>query len=154
MLQEWDVWEESYDLNRQSGNTTGPYDGFDPSLLITLRVFTIEVADIERLRLARKPLKPAIDMMTLTLLQEVIRHRQREYTQSIAQDVEALQGNVILGRHRMAIEVRLGEKEILASASEYVNQKKREISTGSIPDNAIKHASVTDSHRAKRLRKE
>ena len=115
-----------------------------------LKVFTINEAAIERFKAAKKPLNPSIDLATLVLLQEVTKLRQGDYIKSIAEDVKLLHDNNVPGRSRMAIEVRLGEKEILASTLEYVNQKTRDMLTQSNLGEGTKHTSVSNSPRVKR----
>ena len=115
-----------------------------------MKVFTVDEAAIEHFKAAKKPLKPSIDLKTLVLLQEVTKLRQRDYIKSVAEDVKLLHDNTVQGRSRMAIEVRLGEKEILASTLEYVNQKMQDMPTQSNLGEGTKHASVSKNARVKR----
>ncbi|KAL9102901.1 MAG: hypothetical protein Q9163_001993 [Psora crenata] len=55
------------------------------------------------------------------VLRDVIMQRQRTYATTIAQDAEMLKHNALQKRHRMAVEVRLGEKEILAVGLDNIN---------------------------------
>ena len=148
------MYEESYDLTRRSGDKNDPNNGFDPTLLVMLKVFTIDEASVKRLKTEKKALEPSIDLGTLGLLHEVIRCRQNDYIKSIAEDVKALQDDKIQGRHRMAIKVRLGEKEILALSSDFVNQKRQIISTVLCPSIDAKPTSISASPTTKRRRKE
>ena len=51
------------------------------------------------------------------VLRKIISSRQSAYKTTIAEDAALLADSTVQGRQRLAIEVRLGEKEILALAS-------------------------------------
>ena len=57
------------------------------------------------------------------ILREVLHDRQTQYPTSLMNDVKLLQDKSIKGRHRMAIEVRLGEKRILAEALAHLENR-------------------------------
>ena len=56
------------------------------------------------------------DLGTALVLKKVLIQRRASFDTSIAEDVALLQDESVKGRIRMAVEVRLGEKEILAAA--------------------------------------
>ena len=56
------------------------------------------------------------------VLKEIISHRQKAYKTTLAEDVALLGDLAVQGRRRMAVEVRLGEKEILAMAALRVDE--------------------------------
>lgn len=60
--------------------------------------------------------------MALTLKKTIIWH-MNTYQTSLAEDVVLLQSSALQRRARMAIEIRLGEKEILAAALHYVEKR-------------------------------
>ena len=72
---------------------------------------------------ADKPPKPRISLAVASVLWKVIRSRQSDYAISIAVENVLLQDTGIQGRWRMAIEVRLLEKGILAAALDFVDGK-------------------------------
>ena len=67
--------------------------------------------------------RPQSLLTTLGLvLNEIISHKQRAYQTTMEEDIALLNESTVLGRRRMAIEVRLGEKEILAMAALRVDE--------------------------------
>ena len=58
-------------------------------------------------------LLPTLDLV----LKESVSHRQRAYRSTLAEETALLEDLTVRGRQRMAVEVRLGEKEILAMAA-------------------------------------
>ena len=107
----------------QSGNESLPHDGFEPSFLLTLEALATKRADLQGRLNTRKAPEPSTDLNVTSLLREVLKYRQKEYSTSIAEDVMFLQDVAVQGRHRIAIEIRLGEKEILASTLQYAEKK-------------------------------
>ena len=53
---------------------------------------------------------------------EIISHRQRAYKSTLAEGTALLEDLTGQGRQRMAVEVRLGKKEILAMAALRVDE--------------------------------
>ena len=72
--------------------------------------------------------QPSIDSQVIEVLRHVIRARQGEYSTTIAEDVQYLISDDLPLRRRQAIEVRLGEKQLLASAMDYLEQKRKSLS--------------------------
>lgn len=62
------------------------------------------------------------------VLMKIIVGRLKSYSTSIAEDVVLLRDSRLDERRRMAIEVRLGEKEILAAAQNYVGARIESLS--------------------------
>ena len=79
---------------------------------------------------ATEPPAPPFTLEMALVLKTIIVRRRHQYSTSIAEDAVLLQDRSLQGRRRMAIEVRLGEKEILASALEAVEEKMRIFSMG------------------------
>lgn len=78
------------------------------------------------------------------VLMKIIVWRLKSYSTSIAEDVVLLSDSELDGRRRMAIEVRLGEKEILAAALDSVrariealNQKDLAVTSNQEPTKGI-----------------
>ena len=68
------------------------------------------------------------------VLREIIATRQQAYETTIAEDHGLLEDVTIQGRRRMAIEVRLGEKEILAMAAEEINNRSPALNPEGVTD--------------------
>lgn len=60
------------------------------------------------------------------VIKKLLSQRQNEHATSIAEDTLLLQNPQLKGWLRMAIEVRLGEKEMLAAALDSIQKKKME----------------------------
>ena len=58
------------------------------------------------------PLLPTLDLV----FKGIISHKQRAYKSMLAEDTAFLEDLTVRGRQHMAVEVRVGEKEILAMA--------------------------------------
>ena len=66
---------------------------------------------------------PHLQMPLALVLRKIISSRQSAYKTTIAEDAALLEDATVQGRRRMAIEVRLGEKEILALASDEIEKR-------------------------------
>ncbi|MCJ1247206.1 hypothetical protein MMC30_004420 [Trapelia coarctata] len=129
LAQNWDLWEETFDLTRQAGNENLPNDGFDPALVQVMYILTANDVEFKNMKSARQPPTPMITPVIARVLNKALFDRQGEYSTTIAQDNILLRNPEIQGRHRMAIEVRLGEKEIIATVSQYLSQKTTPLSS-------------------------
>lgn len=67
--------------------------------------------------------EPLLNLDIALVLKEIVVQRRNRYGTSIAEDNALLRNNQVQGRFRMAIEVRLGEKEILADALAFIQQR-------------------------------
>ncbi len=76
---------------------------------------------------AAEPPSPRLNLAAAQVLKKIIVRRRHDYSTSIAEDASLLQDSEVQGRRRMAIEIRLGEKEILAAALEAVEEKMRSL---------------------------
>ena len=72
---------------------------------------------------ASEPPPPRFTLAMAQVLKKIIVRRRDDYYTTIAEDATLLQDSAVQGRRRMAIEIRLGEKEILASALGAVEEK-------------------------------
>ena len=98
---------------------------------------------------ASNPPSPRLNLITALVLKQIILRRRNEYSTSLAEDSVLLQDNAVQGRRRMAIEVRLGEKEILASALQAIGEKLRSPDMGSLAHN-IPNRDADDSRTKRR----
>ena len=109
--------QDGYDLSRPPEDRS--FD-FDQSLILTITALLLDT-DAAKQALAgiEAPNQPPLVPLTTlgSILKEIISHRQKAYRTTLAEDVALLEDLTIQGRQRMAIEVRLGEKEILAMAA-------------------------------------
>ena len=62
------------------------------------------------------PEEPRLTLEAARLLMQVLLERRDDFRNTIAGDVALLQNDALMKRQRMAVEVRLGEKEIVAAA--------------------------------------
>ena len=109
--------QDGYDLSRPPEDRSFE---FDQSLILTITALLLDTDAAKRaLAGIEAPNKaPLVLLTTLGLiLKEIISHRQKAYTTTLEEDLALLEDLTIQGRQRMAIEVRLGEKEILAMAA-------------------------------------
>ena len=93
-----------------------------------------------------------MDLNALSLLREIIRQRQREYSTTVAEDVRLLQDNTTRGRRRAAVEIRLGEKEILASALQYTDRRAEYLSLDSVTNPEANDGNASNGHISKTKR--
>ena len=109
--------QDGYDLSRPPEDRS--FD-FDQSLILTITALLLDT-DAAKQALAgiEAPNQPPLVLLTTlgSILKEIISHRQKAYRTTLVEDVALLEDLTIQGRQRMAIEVRLGEKEILAMAA-------------------------------------
>lgn len=82
----------------------------------------MDANSFKALMTADEPPKPQVNLAVASVLGKAIRRRQTDYATSIAEDNVLLQDTEIQGRRRMAIGLGLGEKEILASSLEFINE--------------------------------
>ncbi|SLM39026.1 SET domain [Lasallia pustulata] len=118
-LERHKVLEEGYDITRQ------PIDKywFDEALLSLINGLTMDANSFKALIIANKPPKPQANRAVISVLGKAIRSRQNDYATSIAEDNVLLQDPEIQGRRRMAVEVRLGEKQILRAALASIDRR-------------------------------
>ena len=131
LAKQWEVWEESFDLTRQTGDESQPHHGFDPALVLTLQVLTTNKASFKNFKTTRRVLVRSMDLLAVSLLREIVIQRQRDYSTTVAEDIMLLQDNLTQGRQRVAVEIRLGEKEILASTLQYAERRAEYLSLDS-----------------------
>lgn len=118
---DWNDCEDYYELHRQ------PHDKeFKLDFVLMLLVYTF-VMDRDSFRRAKSAGKTPSELrlnleMALTLKKIIIWH-MNTYQTSLTEDAVLLQSSALQRRARMAIEIRLGEKEILAAALDYVENR-------------------------------
>ena len=97
---------------------------FDRALIITITALLSEDEDFKE-TLEDPPDQPPshLRIPLALVLRKIISSRQSAYKTTIAEDTALLGDAAVQGRRRMAIEVRLGEKEILALASDGIEKQ-------------------------------
>lgn len=97
---------------------------FDRALVLTITALLFEDEDFTE-ALEDPPGRPPshLRMPLALVLRKIISSRQSAYKTTIAEDTALLEDTTVQGRRRMAIEVRLGEKEILALASDEIEKR-------------------------------
>ena len=97
---------------------------FDRALVLTITALLSEDEDFKGAPEDPPGRPPSHLRMPLALvLRKIILSRQSAYKTTIAEDTALMGDATVQGRRRMAIEVRLGEKEILALASEEIEKR-------------------------------
>jgi SET domain-containing protein 6 len=92
--------------------------------VLLLKTLAMSPQQLEQQKSKSKPPKPSFGQGEATILQKAVQLKQSQYDTSISQDQEHLasfsQSGAVEGsrrRQKMAVQVRVGEKEILHSLS-------------------------------------
>ena len=92
---------------------------FDQSLILTITALLLDMNSAKQA--SSRTGTP--DQPPLSLLPTLdFSHRQRAYKSTLAEDTALLEDLTVQGRQRMAVEVRLEEKELLAMAALRVDE--------------------------------
>lgn len=112
----------------------------------------MDAESFKALMTANKPPEPQVNLAVASVLGKAIRSRQTDYSTLIAEDTVLLQDTEIQGRRRMAIEVRLGEKQILAASLEFIDKKIASLieNANAQDDRPIKRARTCQSSSARK----
>lgn len=119
LLEENDILDDGYVIQRPSPNDSLE-DVLPAELVVLLTTLCLTAEDFEQRRSKNKPPKPTMDSSQAGLLYKALQTKQAQYATSRAQDVQlfsgmqspaALEGSS--RRLKMALQVRIGEKEIL-----------------------------------------
>ena len=124
LAQDLDLWEDAFDISCQAGDENLPNDGFDSAMLQLIYIFTASQPELTEVKCTKKVPTLAINILVIKVLSKALADRQSEYTTSIVEDIGLLRNSKVDKRHRMAIEVRLGEKMIIANALSYLTRKR------------------------------
>lgn len=122
LAEDWEAVEDGYDLSWPTPN--GEFE-IPLDLQFTIIALLLDEDQYKKERIGKlRPQKTQLISHQLKLHQcfrHALMQRLIEYPMTIAQDTELLKNTNLKRRHRMAIEVRLGEKEILAMALDATN---------------------------------
>lgn len=126
LLEDLGLLDDGYIVPRPSAEDSLT-DILPDELLALVKTLTLTPEQLLQHRSKNKPPKPVLNLPEATLLQMVVQKRQTQYATTLEQDLEvlarlrqvemsgSLQGSS--RRQKMAVEVRLGEKEILRRLS-------------------------------------
>ncbi|KAI9722093.1 MAG: hypothetical protein M1828_004907 [Chrysothrix sp. TS-e1954] len=125
-LEDRDQAEEAYIIERDAGDTDHPNNGiifseFPEDLVLFLKTLLAEPEEYKRVSKLDEQRQSQLMIDVGRIMAEVLRRRVDQYKSSITEDTELLRDQTIQGRRRMAIEVRLGEKEVLKEAQAYAS---------------------------------
>ena len=130
-LHKWEVDDTSFDIGPRSLHL------FSPELLLFITALTMESVtsnSLSRLR-ASKTETFFGNFRAVKILEAVLIGRNGQYRTTASDDEELLQDLLLQGRYRMAVEVRLGEKNLLAEALREVRKASRQFAV-TIADSA------------------
>ena len=112
--QQWGINSDSFELTR---NQTSTGFEFDSALYLLVDALTMDPATLrEEIDATEIPEEPRFTCEIGVALREVLLAHLKCYKTTIAEDVALLQDDHLPRRLRMAVEVRLGEKELVAMA--------------------------------------
>ncbi|KAJ5107664.1 hypothetical protein N7456_004339 [Penicillium angulare] len=122
LLEENDLLDDGYVIPRPTANAT--LETILPAeLVVLLTTLTQSPEEFEQRRSKNKPPKPSMDANQAGLLYKTLQSKQAQYGTSLNEDINILTGllppnapQALEGsarRHKMALQVRLGEKEVL-----------------------------------------
>ena len=121
LLADLSISHSGYDLIRPSRKEVFE---FDQDMILTIAALLLGASDFEQSMEERPESPPPAMLNTINdVLKEIILSRQKAYKTTIAEDYDLLNDAALQPRRRMAIEVRLGEKEILALAADHFDKK-------------------------------
>lgn len=121
LLNDWNDCEDYYELHRQPH---GKEFGFESALMRLVYIFVMDRDSFQGAKSAGKiPNELRLNLDMALILKKIIILHINTYQTSIAEDTILLQHSALQRRTRMAVEIRLGEKEILAAALHYVEKR-------------------------------
>lgn len=126
LVEDWDILEDGYDLHRQSHCEVFKLPA---ALILLIHAYTMNWDTFNAATKASEiPNEMPLNRDVALVLMKIIVGRFKSYNTSVAEDVVLLRDSELDDRHRMAIEVRLGEKEILAAALDCVRARVEALS--------------------------
>ena len=116
------------------------------NLQLTILALVIDEGDYVRMQSAQiRPSKTRLSARHIALyrvFRDAIAQRLTFYATTITQDIKMLEDSSLGKRHRMAVEVRMGEKEILVMAldvaTKWIDQNAKESEEGRRENDAVK----------------
>jgi SET domain-containing protein 6 len=122
LLEENDVLDDGYVIPRPAPNAS-LQDILPAELVILLTTLSLTPEEFEQRRSKSKLPKPAMETNQASLLFKILQTKQAQYGSSLAEDMQLLRSLLppnapasldgSARRHKMALQVRIGEKEVL-----------------------------------------
>ena len=108
----WKVDEDAFVISREAIDQ--PL-ALHPDLCLFIDTLTMDSMTLEEeLKASEAPEEPRITLDVMKVLKQVLLVRRNDYKTTLAEDVTMLEQQNLPKRRRMAVDVRLGEKEIIA----------------------------------------
>ena len=120
-LHKWEVDDTSFDIGPRSLHL------FSPELLLFITTLTMDFDTSNSLSRSRASKTETFfsNSSAVEILEAVLVGRSAQYRTTASDDEELLRDVLLQGRYRMAVEVRLGEKNLLVEALEEVRKASR-----------------------------
>ena len=114
LAQDWGIYQDSFELRRDQVSSTF---NFERDLCLYVDALTMDSQILqEEIDANEVPEAPRFTCHMGLALKDILLERFKAYKTTMAEDAALLSNDKQPKRRRMAIEVRLGEKEILAQA--------------------------------------
>lgn len=152
-LEELGVLDDGYSISRISPSESLA-NSIPDELLIVLQVLALPKEEFDHLCRRNRSPKPKLTLQSGILLKEAVQQRWKDYGTSDSQDTDILCtlnhenkiGHSSLRRYRMALQVRMGEKEILSEVQHSLDEYTAE-------SNSAKRVSDTTTDVGEKRRK-
>lgn len=123
-LQSFNDWNDCEDYDELHRQPHGKEFVFALALMLLVYTFAMDRDSFQRAKSAGKaPNELRLNLEMALALKKIIIWHMNTYQTSLAEDTVLLQSSALTRRARMAIEIRLGEKEILAAALHHVEKR-------------------------------
>lgn len=120
-----DHFEDTFDIPQDVSDSSLEF--FGPEWIMMIKSLIPDDHDLVHMQAHSVIPQPTMDSQVIEVLRDVLLGRQKDYATTIAEDVQYLKSTNLPARRRQAIEVRHGEKQILASALEYLQRGMRSL---------------------------
>ncbi|KAF1986013.1 SET domain-containing protein [Aulographum hederae CBS 113979] len=124
------ILEDGYDVSRPSADSPSP---FPPELLVLLAMIVLSRDEFLKLKSREKTPKPTMTPQLERILLCCLEKRQAEYETTLEEDIalkSTFETSHVPERKIMAVEVRIGEKQVLASAIASLRNSESAAMTG------------------------
>ncbi|KAJ5826163.1 hypothetical protein N7474_003301 [Penicillium riverlandense] len=121
LLENFDILDDGYVISRPAAESS-VQDIFSTELVTLLTILTQTPSEFDAQKSKNRPPKPKLESAQVEILQRALRTKATYYPTSIAEDEQILAKLPYVAedassrRKRMALQVRLGEKETLSAA--------------------------------------
>ncbi|KAH8689632.1 SET domain protein [Talaromyces proteolyticus] len=122
-LENFEILEDGFCIPRPLPDESSLLDILPDELLILVKVLTLSAEELQQRQSKNKPPKPALDNQEAQILLDAVRAKLSQYATTLEQDYQILRDLPSTSlessacRHKMAVKVRAGEKEILKQLS-------------------------------------